>query len=145
MWIDRILASRTTRAVELTAAFTEERQRVLAENVANIDTPDYHAKQLTPAAFQKSLSAALERSREDRLQRVQLRDNAQFTTDADGHVQARPGVVPAANVLFHDGTNARLETLMSDASRNALWHELALNLLKQRYGALLTAIRGRTG
>ncbi|MBN2445917.1 MAG: hypothetical protein JXO22_04290 [Phycisphaerae bacterium] len=131
--------------MELTAAFTEERQRVLAENVANIDTPDYHVKRLDQAAFQQSLLDAIEQSREDRMQRVQLRGNAQFTTKPSGQVLARPDVSTAPNVLFHDGTNTQLESLMSDVNGNVMWHELALNLLKQRYGALLTAIRGKSG
>ena len=96
MWLERILASRTTRAVELSAMFTEERHRVLAENVANIDTPDYATRRLDRDAFQKSLRAALEQSRGDRMQRLELRDNAQFSLDRGGHPQARPQVSPAA-------------------------------------------------
>ncbi len=145
MWLDGILASRTTRAVELAAMFTEERHRVLAENIANIDTPDYRARQLDRSAFQKSLSEALKRSRDDRLQRLDLRGNAQFCGGPDGRVSVRPAVTSAPNVLFHDGTNARLETLMSEVTRNALDHQMALNLLQTRYGALLTAIRGKSG
>jgi len=145
VWIDRVLASRTTRAVELSAMFTEERHRVLAENVANIDTPDYATRHLDRQAFQRSLRVALDEARGDARQRVNLRDNAQFSTAPDGRTVTRPQVGRAQNVLFHDGTHARLETLMADVAQNALSHELALNLLKSRYGSLQSAIRGRTG
>src|SRR5581483_4530426 len=36
----------------------QERQRVLAENVANADTSDYQAKDLAPLDFSRQLSAA---------------------------------------------------------------------------------------
>ena len=37
----------------------QARQQVLAENVANADTPDYQAKDLAPLDFSQQLSAAL--------------------------------------------------------------------------------------
>jgi flagellar basal-body rod protein FlgB len=36
----------------------QERQRVLAENVANADTSNYQAKDLAPTDFSRELSAA---------------------------------------------------------------------------------------
>lgn len=143
MWIDRLTASRTTRAVELAAAFAEERHRVLAENVANINTPDYHTQRLEPERFQASLRQALESARGNRSEALNLRGNAQFTTGPDGLVQADPDIEPAENLLFHDGTNARLERLLSDAAQNQMFHTLALNLLKGRHTRLMQAIRGR--
>ncbi len=50
---------------------------------------------------------------------------------------------PAPNLLFHDGTNARLEELMADTAENSLSYELAMNLLRGRFEGLLRAIRGR--
>ena len=58
MWIERLTTSRVTHALELTARFAEERHKVLAENVANIDTPDYQTKRLDPEVFQNTLKDA---------------------------------------------------------------------------------------
>ncbi len=143
MWIERLTASRTTHALELSARFAEQRQRVLAENLANVDTPDYHTQRLDPRAFQASLAAALERAKPGRADPLELRDNAQFAVGADGAVRVRPVREPAPNVLFHDGTNARLETLLTDVAENALHYELATALLRGKYETLLRAIRGR--
>jgi flagellar basal-body rod protein FlgB len=144
MWIERLTDSRTTRAIELAAQFAEQRHRVLAENLANIDTPDYHAQQLDPQAFQSSLQKALAEARTRGNTRLDLRDNAQFSTGADGGVVVRPVRSPAPNVLFHDGTNARLEQTLGDISANSLSYELALSLLKGNYEQMLRAIRGRS-
>lgn len=150
MWIDRILTSSITRGIELSARFIEDRHRVLVENVANIDTPGYASKRLDPQAFRTSLKEAIERADalragEKRTGRalLDLRGNAQFTTDSSGNVEMKPEVEPAANILFHDGTNARLETLMSEVADNSLWHQFIMNQLHGRYDGVLKAIRGR--
>lgn len=144
MWIDRLTSSRTTHAVELAAQFAEQRQRVLAENMANIDTPDHYSQRLDPGAFQASLREALARADSTGQEKLELRGNAQFSTDAAGHATVRPATEPAANILFHDGTNARLEQLVTDANENALDYEAATDLLRARLDNLMQAIKGRT-
>jgi flagellar basal-body rod protein FlgB len=143
MWIERLTTSPVTHALELTARFAEERHKVLAENVANIDTPDYHTKRLDTAAFQKTLKDALERSEGDGTQVLELRGEAQVSTTPDGGLSVRPQVRPADNVLFHDGRNASLETLMTEVQQNALDYSLATQLLTKRWNGLLAAIRGK--
>jgi flagellar basal-body rod protein FlgB len=144
MWIDRVTNSPITHAIELSAQFAEQRQKVLAENLANIDTPNYHTQRLDATAFQASLRQALETAQQTGRRRLILRDNAQFSTGPDGRAQARPAAEPAPNVLFHDGTNARLEELLADVNQNSLSYDLAMSLLRGRYENLLRAIRGRT-
>lgn len=144
MWIDRLTYSRTTNALALSAQFAEQRHKVLAENLANVDTPDYKTKRLDPQAFRVSLQDALEQTDEKRgVRRLDLRGNAQFATDPSGRVVVEPAIRPAENVLFHDGTNARLEGLLGGIQENALSYQLATNLLRGRYQTTLRAIRGR--
>lgn len=144
MWIERLTTSRVTHALELTARFAEERHKVLAENVANIDTPDYHTKRLDAEVFQKTLKDALQRSEGSGATVLELRGEAQVSTTPDGRLTVRPQVRPADNILFHDGRNASLETLMTEVQQNALDYSLATRLLSKRFDGLLTAIRGRT-
>jgi flagellar basal-body rod protein FlgB len=145
MWIDRLTDSPITHALELTARFAEERHKVLAENVANIDTPDYHTKQLDPEAFQRSLNDALARAAGSHERRLELRGDAQVSTTPEGELAVQPTVRPADNILFHDGRNASLETLMTDLQSNALDYNLATSLLGKRFDGLMRAIRGRVG
>lgn len=141
MWVDRLLNSRTRNALELTTRFAEARHQVLAENVANIDTPDYQSRTLDAHAFRDALRTALDES--DRGDRLKLRGDAQVRTDADGRLEVRPEREPAPNVLFHDGTNARMETLMSDAAENGMLYNLTTSLLRTQFESLNAAIRGR--
>lgn len=144
MWLDRLLESRTRSALELAARFTEQRHKVLAENVANVDTPDYRTRRLDATAFQSALQSAIGESRRAGNERLELR-SAQVSTGANGELRTTPVVEPASNVLHHDGTNARLESLMTDAQQNALSHSLSMSLLRGKFDSLLTAIRGRSG
>lgn len=146
MWIDNLLNSRTRSATELAARFAEQRHRVLAENMANVDVPDYHTRTLDRAAFQDALRESLAaRDAAPAAGPLKLRGNAQVRQDAAGRLVVRPSVHPAPNILFHDGTDARLEALAGDVMSNALDYQLATNLLRGSYETLLTAIRGRVG
>jgi len=144
MWIERLTTSRVTHALELTARFAEERHKVLTENVASIDLPDYRTKRLDPEVFQKTLKDALQRSESSGARVLELRGEAQVSTTPDGRLAVKPQVRPADNILFHDGRNASLETLMTGVQQNALDYSLATRLLNKRFNGLLTAIRGRT-
>ena len=142
MWIDRLVSSRLRNAIELSARVTEERHKVRAENVANIDTPDYHAKSLDEKPFQAALGEAVHDARRANSSTLKLR-TAQVSNERGGALNVKPAVEPAPNALFHDGTNARLESLMTDVQQNAMSHSLAMNLLKSQFESLQMAIRGK--
>ncbi len=155
MWIDRLTSSPSTRALELTADFAERRQQVLAENLANIDVPGFHQQRLDVAPFQRALGTAMEQAKaasardsstDPGMKRsmLKLRSSAQFATTPDGALVVRPAEEPPANVLFHDGTNAHVEKLLTDVANNALTYETAMGLLRGRYEGMLKAIRGKS-
>jgi flagellar basal-body rod protein FlgB len=141
VWIDRLLANPTNDALALSIQFAEARQRVLAENVANINTPDYQTKKVDAAKFRAALGEALQAA--EPAKPLKLQGGAQFSTDDSGTLSVQPEIDESSNALFHDGTNARLETLLSDVAENQLQHEFSVNLLRERYNLLLIAIRGR--
>ncbi|MDX2199283.1 MAG: hypothetical protein SF069_09980 [Phycisphaerae bacterium] len=142
MMIDRLYQDRTLDALSLSLQFREQRHRVLAENVANIDTPNYRTKRLDTAGFEQTLKEAMDATAPDR--RLQPLRGAQVESTRTGRLIAKPELNPDANALFHDGTNARLEDLMGEAATNQLEHNLVSNLLRARFDLMLTAIRGRS-
>ena len=77
------------------------------------------------------------------IDRLDLRGEAQVSTDREGRLQVEPEVEPAPNVLFHDGRNAQLEELLTGVQDNALRYNLAMTLLGKRYEGLMKAIKGR--
>ena len=124
-------------------AFAEARQKVLADNIANIDTPGYKVKNLDPQAFQAALGQAIDERGGDPRKPLNLPRTEQFYEDDFGQLVVTPVEDPAQNILFHDRTNASIETLMTQVAENVMTYSLASQLLKNSFDGLKTAIRGQ--
>jgi flagellar basal-body rod protein FlgB len=131
-------------ALEKLMAYSEARQHMLAENVANIDNPHYRTKHLDTKAFQRSLREALDQQKASGASTFELPAGEDFRADSDGHLKVTPAERPADNVLFHDNTNASVEKQMAMMAENGMMHQTATELLRGRFEDLLKAIRGRT-
>lgn len=142
-----ILASLTERgatpALVKTMAFNEARLRMIGENVANIQTPGYRAKQLDARAFQSALRRALDNRGADWRKPFEVRVRGEIATDSAGKLEITPRTVPVENILSHDGTNLSIERQMADLAETGMMHELASILLRGQYEGLRKAIRGR--
>lgn len=143
MFFSDLINRGTTPALDATLSFTQANHRVLAENIANIDNPEYQAKHLDPKEFQRTLRSALTARAEQQGKSLEIQGTRQLEQDADGRITFKPTVEPADNVLFHDGTNARIEKQMSLLAENAMMHQAATELLSSKFDGLLKAIRGR--
>jgi flagellar basal-body rod protein FlgB len=115
--------------LEQFAQFTDDRQTVLGEDIANASTPNYVQKDLSLEQFQQVL-------RERVAQENSAAPGSVRFDDISMDVQN-----PANGILFHDGNNRSMEQLMSEQAKNALMHNLAIELLKNQYSQLETAIR----
>jgi flagellar basal-body rod protein FlgB len=142
MFFDELLNRGVTPALTATLSYTESRHKMIAENVANIDTPGYKAKQLDVRAFQKALGEALDRRTNDSLQPLVL-EGREFRSDPTGALRVTPSLTPTDNVLFHDGTNLSLEREMADLAENSMTHQLTATLLGRKFDMLRKAIRGK--
>ena len=129
-------------ALVKTLAFQEARLKMIAENVANAQTPGYRAKQLDIPAFQSSLREALARPNGSH-DRIELTVSDQVRTDEAGFLVVTPSEDPVDQALFHDGTNISIEQEMSDLAQTSLWADLAGRLLQTKFEGLRKAIRGQ--
>ncbi len=124
-------------------SFAQQRHRMLAENVANWQTPGYKVKHLDVAGFQRALRRALDEKGGDPNKPFVVKGHEQFRSGKDGRLQVTPSDRPPQNVLFHDGTNGSIERMMSDLADNAMVHEAASTILKGYWDGMRKAIRGR--
>lgn len=143
MFFDGVVNGTTIRMLDKMAAYTQSRHKVLTENVANVDTPEYITKRLDPAAFQRELRRAVDVAEKSPEGRFELRSTGQFRVDARGRLEVTPETEPAGNILFHDRTNIRIEEQMADLAENAMMNQITSELLRDRYESLTKAIRGR--
>ena len=78
--------------------WAQERQRVLAENVANADTPNYRARDLAPPKFEAPAEAgtppltgvSLDAHRERSYRRQRRTSDSPFRSKTEGNFEVRP-------------------------------------------------------
>ncbi len=133
MFIDRLLNSGSAPALEATLQFTSARQRLLAENIVNVDTPGYRQKDLSLDEFQAMMREELEARR----------SGGPAVGNFSGLRQAVEH--PQRGILFHDGNNRSIEQLMTSQAKNALMHNVAVELLRKQFQTMEMALKERVG
>lgn len=93
------------------------RHRVIAQNIANVNTPGYRRLEV---AFEAELAKAL-----------------------DAPAAARPRIVEADGPERVDGNNVDIDAEVNALGKNALLYQAAANILTSRLASLRTAIAGR--
>lgn len=122
-----ILASLRTRM-----QWHQERQRVLAENVANADTPNFRPRDLAPLKPAPSASSALALVRTSSSHLSLGGGTAQFDAAREGKLEVRPA-----------GNAVELETEMLKVAANQMDYQAATTLYSRSLGLLKTAIGKR--
>jgi flagellar basal-body rod protein FlgB len=110
--------------------YIDQRQRVLAQNIANADTPNYHARDLSP--FEKALT-----------------DTAIAPTQTNaahlaGTLQSANLVLQPATEIAPDGNDVSVESQLTHVADDETSAALVGNLWKTTMGMYLTAL-GRGG
>jgi flagellar basal-body rod protein FlgB len=113
-----IFTDTTTAAVEWALSAESERQRVSANNVANVNTPGFKS---TRVAFEESLAGALESGRPSA---------AKVTTSA------------ANNIAMPDGNDVSLEQETSILMQSGIHYDALVQAFNFKIGALRSAIGG---
>jgi flagellar basal-body rod protein FlgB len=110
----------------------QERQRVLAENVANADTPDYRARDLAPPNFQRTLqnvSLALATTDPGHIGGASG-GGTQFAEDNKLHYEVRP----RGNAVSHEDEMLKLAGNQMDYDAAASLYTHSLALIKTAFG-----------
>lgn len=103
----------------------QERQRILAENVANADTPDYRPRDLAPPNFEHALQiVSLTLAATDPNHIVGNSGGSQFADANDLHYEVRP----RGNAVSHEDEMLKLagNQMDYDAAASLYTHSLAL-------------------
>ena len=129
MFIEQLLNQGNAPLISKMIEFTEKRHELIAENVANISTPNYVQKDLDLGEFQAQLRERVEERK---------RTGSTSFDDISSEIDQ-----PVMGVLFHDKSNRSVETLMSNMSSNALRHNFFVELLRKQYDSIQTVLRER--
>ena len=131
MFIERLVNQTNAPIAERVLHFTSARHNLIAENIANVDTPGYRQKDVSPAKF-----FALLRQRA-----ASRKDNPPGTTsfsDIDSELEH-----PTRGILFHDGNNRSMEQLVSDQAKNGMLYTMAIEILRKQFSSMQMALKER--
>jgi len=144
MIINDLASAGPLPVVEKMFLFAGQRQRLIAQNIANIDTPNYQGKDVDPRAFQASLRRAVEDRRSGNTAqagRLDLSDSSEVEM-IGGRMVLNPST-PIEGVLFHDRNQRDLERLMQDMVENATMFRVAGDLMRKNQSLIRGAIAQR--
>ncbi|HUZ33808.1 MAG TPA: flagellar basal body rod protein FlgB [Xanthobacteraceae bacterium] len=108
----------------------QQRQRVLAENVANADTPGYRARDLAPPNFERMLQSASVTLATTNPAHIAVGDSSQFAESNDPHYEARP----RGNTVSHEDEMLKLAGNQMDYDAAASVYSHSLSMIKTAFG-----------
>ena len=124
--------------------FAAGRQKLIAHNIANFDTPEFRPVDVDPRAFQDQLAEAVEtrRARNPASGVLELESTREVQPLPDGRLRLDPRT-GSGNILFHDRNNRDLERTMQSLVENAAMFRLASDLYRNRNRVITEAIAER--
>lgn len=132
-------------ALEATIRFAGQRQRLLAHNVANIDTPNFRPLEVSVVGFQSALAQAIRHRRDatgGEHGELDIPQTSEIKADADGMIHLTPRTA-GPGVLYHDRNNRDVERLMQDVAENTMAFRTASDLYRRQNDLLRIAISQR--
>ena len=137
--------------LEQVVNFTEARHGVLAGNIANLDTPGYTTRDLSPELFQQKLREAVEASRAPSTTSYgygnygsNMSQSANSVSRVDRNFAAFDQVKDSYNsILRHDGVDVSMENQVNQMVKNQQEHNMAVGILSNQFRLLRAAISER--
>jgi len=125
------LFDNTTNALATSLNMRQLRHDVTASNIANAETPGYHAKKVD---FEEALSRALDT---DGANALSTDNPNQFAVGGISVTKTRPDIYEnPEGAVNNDGNTVDLEKEMSAMSENAIMYKAALSLINKKMAAL---------
>lgn len=146
MLIQDVMNSGARPVLTTVLQFAAARQRQIAHNIANLDTPRFTQMNASVKDFQESLrkSVALRRDSAGRTDvgtwvPPQTRD-VRWNSAGGMNVEPRSA---SGGVMYHDRNNRDLERLMQDLAENGMQYRAAADFLRQHGDLMRVAITQR--
>jgi flagellar basal-body rod protein FlgB len=126
---------KTTRALAAALKYRQQRQELIASNIANAETPGYKAKKID---FEDALARALDT---DEQQTLKTTDSRHFNVGGGGFNNLQPEVYEDANgIVSPDGNNVDRDAEMADMAENKIMYDASVQLLNKKLGLMKYAV-----
>jgi flagellar basal-body rod protein FlgB len=146
--LSSIFQSSTIPVLEQVVNFTEARHGVLAGNIANLDTPGYETRDLSPALFQERLQEAIDVRRQPAMRSYGVDATARTSgasRQSEKELEAFRNVEDSMkSILRHDAGDVSIEQQINEIVKNQQQHNLAVSIMSAQFRLLRAAITERT-
>mgnify|MGYP003625397143 FL=1 len=146
MLIGNLESSGAMPAAEMLLKFAGQRQKIIAHNIANIDTPNFQTKDVDPQAFQEMLGDAIGKRRKKNggaFGALEWKESAEVRKVGRGNDFKLTPTSSGGGILHHDRNDRDLERMMQDMVENATAYRVAADLLRSQRNQLQNAIAQR--
>lgn len=146
MGLGRVLFSGkgTLPVLERSIAFTEKRQRILAQNLANVETNGYQSKALNEKEFKRLLSSAIVERNELHPRQFIMNSGQDISVDSFNNSINFEVMTPQDDsVMRHDNNNVTYENELSKIVQNGLAHRAYAKFIRGAFEGMTKAITGR--
>ena len=147
--LDAMFNNSTLPMLEQVVSFSQARHGVLAGNIANLDTPGYKTRDISPELFHKRLKEAVETRRQPATpnyegiptmvsptygaEKQETRELAAFRKVEDS----------MKSILRHDEGDVSMEQQVNEIMKNQQQHNLAISIMSAQFRMLRAAITER--
>jgi len=145
MYIKAMFDQGSIPVLERLISFSEARHRAIADNIANVDTPDYRRRDLPLAEFQQALKKSIEHRRAGNPRKFIFIESDNVKGNELGGISAnvissRPSPF---DILRHDNNNVSIDREMSELAKNTILHNGMVQILSKEFSMLRSAISER--
>lgn len=146
--LSSLFQSSSLPVLEQVVNFTEARHGVLAGNIANIDTPGYKTRDLSPELFQKNLKEAVETRRNPDLHKYEgdpFSSPVEVNRVRQENERAAFAKVRGSmkSILRHDLVDVSMEEQVNEIVKNQQQHNFAIGIMSAQFRLLRAAITER--
>lgn len=127
------LFSNTITTLEHALNYSSTKQKVIAQNISNADTPNYKSKDVSfQAAFQTAV---------DQTMTAKRTDARHF--EFKGISTATPQITTNQQMSYHNnGNNVDVDKEMSDLATNQIYYNAVTERISSKFQTLQSVIRG---
>ncbi|GAE36020.1 flagellar basal body rod protein FlgB [Halalkalibacter akibai] len=128
-----LFGSSSFKAIERGLEGAQLRQKAISQNIANVDTPNYKAKQVSfKHTFQNEMNNQTIRAHKT----------------SDGHIdfgtrKSSPSIEINRSTMYnHNNNNVDIDLEMAELAKNQIYYNALIDRLNGRFTSLQTVIKG---
>ncbi|MCM3704203.1 MULTISPECIES: flagellar basal body rod protein FlgB [Cytobacillus] len=127
------LFSSTISTLEQALNYSSLKQKVISQNIANADTPNYKAKDASfKAAFKNALNESMDANKSD----------YRHYDFKNGSFSGKSIVTRADTSYNHNGNSVDLDKEMADLATNQIYYNAVIERVSGKFSSLQNVLRG---